>query len=144
MQPALAVAFHRGHRKVDGFQNRRLKRIMKIQFSYYRHVTNASVLQQAGAKTMSSMLLERQLIWMGTFARRNTTDIVRHRVFDPHSLSFQPREPASPRRRGRPKMSWAKGVFKHALTAAGGAERLNSLLSHKPQSEWEAIVKTGP
>ena len=85
--------------------------------------------------------MERQLKWMGTLARRNTTDIVRQSVFDPESLSFQPREPAGPRRRGRPKTSWAKGVFKHALAAAGGAEGLNSLLSHRPQSEWEAVVK---
>ena len=112
-------------RKVDGFQNRCLRRVMKIPFSYYSHVTNASVLQQAGAKHMRSMLLERQLKWMGTLARRNTTDIVRQSVFDPESLSFQPREPAGPRRRGRPKTSWAKGVFKHALAAAGGAEGLN-------------------
>ena len=91
--------------KVDGFQSRCLRRVMKIPFSYYSHITNASVLQQANAKSLSRLLLERQLTWMGTLARRSETDIVRQSIFDSSSLSFQPREPAGKRRRGRPKTS---------------------------------------
>eukprot|EP00959_Pyramimonas_sp_CCMP1952_P237882 4970881-Pyramimonas_sp.AAC.1 len=53
------------------------------------------------------MSLERQLKFMGALARRRATDMARQSVFDPERLSFQPREPAGQRRRGRPRTSWA-------------------------------------
>jgi len=127
-------------RKIDAFQNRCLRRILKIPPSFYSHVTNATVLQQANAKSMSGMLLERQLKWMGALARRDKSDIVRQSVFDSNSLSFQPRAPAGPRRRGRPKVSWATGVFKHAKAIAGSIDNLNILLGRASKHAWEDAV----
>ena len=127
-------------RKVDAFQNKCLRRVLKIAPSYYSRISNASVLLQAKAKSMSSLLLERQLKWLGTLARREGNDIVRRAVFDSDSSNPQPRGPAGPRRRGRPKVSWAQGVYKHAISAAGCTERLHALLGHTSKHAWENTV----
>ena len=129
-------------RKINAFQNKCPRRALKISHSYYSHVSNSSVLQCAGAKSMSSLLLERQLRWLGTLARRDKNDIVRCSVFDPHSSSFQFRKPAGPLRRGRPEVSWANGVFKHHLAAPGSRNNLNTLLGQASKDAWENAVHT--
>ena len=67
---------------------------MKIQFSYYSHVTNASVLQQAGAQPMSSMPLESQL---KAFARRNAAEVATQSVFDPRELFISAKGAGGPK-----------------------------------------------
>ena len=53
------------------------------------------------------------LMWLGVLARRDSNDALRRSVFDSdaNSLRLQLRGPAGPKRRGRPKVTWAKGVL---------------------------------
>ena len=127
-------------RKIDAFQCKCLRRVLKIPPSYYSHVSNALVLKQADAKRMSCLLLEKQLKWWGTLARRNTDDLLRRSVFDPDRSDFEPRGPCGPKRRGRPKVSWAKGVSEHIVKVGGSRNRLITLLGQAPKSAWEKAV----
>ena len=126
--------------KVDAFQNRCLRRVLKIPPSYISRVSNVTVLQRAAARSMSSMLLERQLRWFGALARRDSNDIVRCSIFDSASLSFKPRGLVGPRRRGRPKVSWANGIFEHAIAVAGSEDSLNRMLGQASKFTWNSAV----
>ena len=127
--------------KVDAFQIKCLRRILKIQPSFYSHVTNSSVLQKAGARPMTLLLLERQLKWLGKIARRHDSDILKQSIFGTSGGPLQPREPAGPRKRGRPKISWIKGVLEHATAAAGSRGNLIALLSSSASEfAWNKTV----
>jgi hypothetical protein len=56
-------------RRLDGFQNRCLRRIWGIGPSYLSRVRNADVLQTSQQRPLSDMILEQQLIMFGKAAR---------------------------------------------------------------------------
>ena len=131
-------------RKLDGFHVRCLRRILKIQHSYYSHVSNASVLAAAGVQAASVLLLERQLLWMGGLAIRADNHVLRKSVFKSGECRFEPKLPEGKRKRGRPKACWSQSVYDQALKAAGSTDRLHSLWSSDSvvaRSAWSACVK---
>ena len=97
--------------KLDGFNARCVRKILNIKPSYYSRISNADVLAQMDATKLSSMLLERQLGYFGTLARRPLSCPVWRLVFK-EDLSLQALD--VPRRRGRPKPEWAHELFKLA------------------------------
>ena len=122
-------------RRVDAFHVRCLRKILKIPPSFYSRVSNTTVLEQAGANTASSALLERQLIWMGKLALRNDDDALRQSIFQARADRKAPKLPEGRRRRGRPRKCWAQQVFQHAVKAVGGANMLSNLWQHNPASK---------
>ena len=79
--------------------------------------------------------------WMGKNARRHDSDILKQSIFDTSGGPLQPREPSGPRKRGRPKISWIKGVLEHATAAAGSRGNLIALLSSSASEyAWNKAV----
>ena len=67
---------------------------------------------------------------------------IRQVVFEPGTLQLKS---AGPRRRGRPRISWAGAVRQHAVTAAGGEQQLQDVCAREdtPQAQrvWAATVR---
>ena len=76
--------------RLDAFHVRCLRRVLKIAPSFYSRVPNKDVLQAAGTKSASHMLLERQLLWMGGLAARPDDHILRKSIFK-QALTFEPK-----------------------------------------------------
>ena len=129
-------------RKIDAFHVKCLRQILKIQPSFYSRISNETVLQRARSRAMSNILLERQLLLMGSLAIRADSDHLKRSIFDTSSQHFQPKSAAGPKRRGRPKISWPNGVFAHAVKAAGSHDSLTNLWSSMNASKaaWKRAV----
>ena len=95
-------------RRLDGFQNRCLLRILRIPPAFTSRVPNAEVLRRAHCHTATDMLLQRQLFLFGK-ALRCPFDHVMHQVaFIPGSL--QPATSRFVRRVGRPRREWVTEI----------------------------------
>ena len=86
-----------------------VRKILRIQPAYYSRIANADVLAKIGDPMLSDILLERQLGFFGTLARRPLSCPVRRLVFT-DNLEMKPYK--MPRRRGRPKLEWAHELSK--------------------------------
>ena len=98
--------------KLDAFHHRYLQRILGIPHSYYSRVTNASVLQQAGSRLLSTMLLQRQKTLYERIAQLPDESFVKRLVCDSNG---QPILWATSRGRGRPRQQWAHSVYSSTL-----------------------------
>ena len=127
-------------RRLDAFQARCLRKILRIPHSYISRVSNECVLQRAGSKPLSNALLRRQLLFLGHVARKPGDDPVRLTVFRPfsHDLALS----TFRRRRGRPRKTWCSEIHAHAVRAARGEEALAYLWQDSVQSiaAWHATV----
>ena len=61
-------------RRIDGFQCRCLRVILKIACPFVSRVSNEEVLDRAGAVTLSTLLLRHQLMFFGEVARADDED----------------------------------------------------------------------
>ena len=128
-------------RRLDGFQARCLRRICGILPSFMSRVSNATVLQQAGAAKASSTLLARQLALFGRIALLEDSSPLRQALFQSGSLNLI--QAQKPRRRGRPRQSWPGMVREHAVQAANGEAGLTAVLASKCRtrtSQWRRVV----
>ena len=130
------------NRRLDAFQARCLRKILRIPHSYISRVPNAVVLQRSGARLLSNSLLRKQLTFLGHVARKPGDDAVRLTVFQPFSHLLA--EPPENRKRGRPRKTWPQEIYRHACAAAGGVEALPALLRNTAQSAtaWLSAVHT--
>ena len=67
--------------KLDAFHVRCLRRMLRIQPSFYNRVSNQTVLTQARNCNLSQTLLERQLFLMGEVATRPDSDLLKRIIF---------------------------------------------------------------
>ena len=104
-------------RRLDGFQARCLRVILRITPSFLSRVSNHTVLQKARQQPLSQRILQQQMIYMGILARRGCADPVRKTIFEEDGLRLKQR--LGCRRVGRPRQEWGPTVFKHCLKAAG-------------------------
>ena len=128
-------------RRLDGFHARCLRRILKIPAAYVSRVSNATVFERAGCRPFSAQLLEQQLMFLGTIARRSDDDPVRRCVFKPGGTT--PKAPEKTRKRGRPAQTWSTVVLPLALQVARGCHnKLKEMLSTgaKERRTWRAAV----
>ena len=117
-------------RRLDGFQNRCLRKILGILPSYYSMVTNASVLQRAACKKASSQLEARQLILLGKVIRADVTNPLRSSCLVENTL--RPLTSHFIRRVGRPRKEWITTVLPQALLQAGGSDTILTQLVQVP------------
>ena len=108
--------------RLDGFQARCLRRILKIPPSYYSRISNLHVFARAGQKRLSEMLMRQQMILMGKLAFRPPYDPVRSSIFQPHS--FKLRVLPGPAKRGRPRIRWPVQVLGMCIRTAGSYQQL--------------------
>ena len=127
--------------RLDAFHVRCLRSIMRIPHSYVSRVSNQTVLEAAGVEKLSETLLRRQLHLLAHVARKPTHDPVRLCVFKPHTAELKVR-PAK-RRRGRPRLTWATEIHKHAVQIAGSVDNLYDVLADSPaaRASWQASVQ---
>ena len=113
-------------RRLDAFHCTCIRRILKIQHSFYSKISNDTVLERAKAKPLSSILTRRQLKLFGRIALMDNHNILRPFVFVDNSFS---KPQSAPRRRGRPRMCWVDELHKIATRIAGSALDLSVLLN---------------
>ena len=128
-------------RKLDAFNARCLRKILQIQHSFMSRVSNEAVLEQAGMKNLSKVLLSRQLDLMRNLALRNDSDILRQSVFK--QGGFELKLPNGPKKRGRPKRLWAQVMLQHAVQASGSINELTRMWQQTPAAKaaWNACLR---
>ena len=87
---------------------------------------------------MYRQLMYRQLMLIGNVANLSSEDVVKQSMFEPTSCNIG--KPAGPRRRGRPRNTWAHLVYKTAVAAAGNERSLLELWSQQ-RDTWPTIAK---
>ena len=92
-------------RRLNGFQCRCLRSILRIKPSFISRVPNTVVLQQAAQTQFGRQLLRQQLLLYGRVARAPPDDPLRKLTFAPGGL--QPATGQFVRRVGRPRNEWA-------------------------------------
>ncbi len=127
--------------RLDAFQAKSLRRILRIPHSYISRVSNKSVLEKASADQLSRTLLQRQLRLLAHVARKPDDDPVRQCVFEPSSAKLKPF--GGKRCRGRPRLTWPNVVHRHAIAIAGDSDNLKHLLADNPAARavWDALVQ---
>ncbi|CAE8634683.1 unnamed protein product [Polarella glacialis] len=126
-------------RRLDAFQAKCLRKIIKVQPSYWSRVSNAEILNRTGCQKLSASLLERQLLLMGDLARKPDADVLRMWVFQPGGTDVRP---PGARKRGRPRITWTTGVLKQALLIAGSQQSLSNLWqrTRAAKAAWRNLV----
>ena len=135
-----ACLHKRARDKLDGFHARCLRQILRIPSSYVSRISNATVLHRACAIKVSLRILESQMVYFGSLARRHDDDPVRAAIFQPGSIDLLP--PPDGRKRGRPRMTWSRKIGTDCYCAAGTRERLSALLQPTPQASraWRGAI----
>ena len=127
-------------KRIDGFQARCLRRILRIPPVYYSRISNTTVLERARQKPLSQSLVNYQLLYFGQLARRPDSDPVRSCIFEHGSAKLKPL--SGTRRVGRPRFHWGREMMKESLSRIGDEAKLQHLLSRSSEREWCTFVKT--
>ena len=106
--------------KLDGFQARCLRKIIRVAPSYWSRISNARVLATLDAYPLSFQLLEQRTL-----------------VFNPSSDTL--RISSAIRRRGRPRLNWCQEVHKHAVLLS--REALDIGLQIISEKSWKRSVR---
>ena len=117
-------------RRLDGFQNRCLRKILGIKPSFISRVSNADVLTKAQHPSASLILQKRQLQLFGKVLRSPEAHTLHSVSFVP-SLFWKPRTDRYVQRKGRSNREWAPDVTKLALRNTRTWERLRQLSQSK-------------
>ena len=116
-------------RRLNGFQARCLRKILRIQPSFYSRISNRTVLQRAGQGTFSTHLLKQQLVLFGRVARADCGDRLRRLTFS--SRALWPLGDTYIRKQGRPKNEWTKMVYKKASRIVGQTHNLEEVVCNE-------------
>ena len=123
-------------RRLNGFQARCLRRILRVSPSFISRVTNKCVLQMAGHRQFTQQLLKQQLLFFGRVARSPDSDMLRDFTFIPGTV--QSAAGRFVRKVGRPRFEWASCVAKvaHAIVGVNG----NLLAAVQDAAGWRQQV----
>lgn len=126
--------------KLEAFHHRCLRRIAGIKPSFISRVTNAAVRDMLQTNTLHQTLLKRQLCYMSSIATKPPGNVLRDFVFNKHDDSLKSNN--GPRRRGRPRLAWARQVHSVATRVAGNEANLSHYWNGTRASaiEWERLV----
>ena len=113
-------------KRVDAFHCTCIRRILKIQHSFYSRISNEVVLERAKAKPLNSILSKRHLKLFGRIALMHSCNILRLLVFAHDSFS---KPLLASRRRGRPRACWVDELHSMATRIAGSGLDLTALLN---------------
>ena len=116
-------------RRLDGFRNRCLRRILGIPPAFISRVSNAEVRRQAHCHAAADLLLHRQLLLFGKAFRSPPDSPMHSNSFIPGTL--QPVTNAYVRRVGRPSREWITEVRNKAFQFVGDHRGIARLV-HNP------------
>ena len=128
--------------RVEAFHAKCLRKIMGIPLSYISRVSNEEVLRAAGSSKLSGLLLQRQLMLFAHVARKPPEDPLRNTVFQPSSMNLCSLPTVC--KKGRPRLTWAKEVQKHAIKVCEMSRFPLASLIHDDQSVaicWKRAVR---
>ena len=124
-------------RRLDGFQNRCLRKIIGVKPSWISRVTNVDVLARAGHTAASALLLERQLHQFGKVLRSGPEHPLRLASFVPGTE--QPATEHYVRRCGRPAKEFVPDMIRHTVSIFGNFPAAMAIAHQKQQ--WSAAVR---
>ena len=124
-------------RRLDGFQAKCLRAILKIPSSQFSRVSNFAVRERATWKSASQLLLEQQLVFFGKVLRSPSEDILHQVSFVPGSLT--PATSRYIRVVGHPRKEWVPELLPHAVRVAGGEQNLKAVV--QDPMYWKRIVQ---
>jgi hypothetical protein len=124
-------------RRLDGFQAKCLRAILKIPSSQFSRISNFAVRERADWKSASKLLLEQQLVLFGKVLRSPPEDILHQASFVPGSLT--PATSRYIRVVGHPRKEWVPELIPHAVRIAGGAQNLR--ISVQDPMHWKKTVQ---
>ena len=122
-------------RKLDGFQAKCLRRILKISPAFISRVSNKYIRNQFKAHPLSVTLLERQLMLFGHVARAPQNSILYRMLFDDNQFNLR----ELPLKRGRPKDTWARKLKQASIQCCGSVQQFASMV--KDPIAWKATVR---
>ena len=126
--------------KLDAFQARCLRKLTGTPHSYVSRVSNNTVRATAGAIRLSQQVRRQQLLYLGDVARMPSGSVIRDTIFQPNSFKLV--KANRPRRRGRPRNTWAGQLFNEAISIAGREQCLSTGWSRTPSAKylWRKLV----
>ena len=111
---------------------------MKIPSSYLSRVSNAVVLERAGAVPLTQQLLKTQLVLLGHVARSPPEDPLRRDTFVKDSL--KPVVSHFVRKVGRPAQNWTEELLKCGPAFCGGSQVFLDRLAQSTHVEWKRFL----
>ena len=128
-------------RRVDGFVARCLRRLLCIPAAYISRISNAAVLERAGAKAFSQQLLKHQLQLLRKTALTEAGDPLRKDTFIDSTLI--PQIGRFVRRVGRPRQDWTSQVLREGRERFGHAafETFMSGCTQDAERRWNLAVE---
>jgi hypothetical protein len=107
-------------RRVDGFQNRCLRRIIGVAPAYISRVSNNAVLSMASYRCATHLLLKRRLQLFGKILRSPEGHPLRTAAFIPGTST--PATERFVRRVGRPAKEWVREAVRETASLFGSLE----------------------
>ena len=107
-------------RRLDGFQNRCVRKILGIKPAFVSRVSNKVVLEKAGCQAMSDVLKGRRLQHLGKIFRQPPSHPLRQACFIGDSMQLATNRFI--RRVGRPSKEWMKDACADACRIFGSIE----------------------
>jgi len=124
VEPALLYSLAAGwlnkseRRRLDAFQNRCLRKILRVLPVHLSRIPNETVRRRGECRRLSHVLFEQQLRYFGKVAFGLCGEVVRSTVFQPGTFDLQ----VIPNRaRGRPANCWSYCVVREASRIAEAA-----------------------
>lgn len=124
-------------RRLNGFQARCLRVLIRVAPSYVSRISNRIVLERTQQLPFTRQLMKQQLLLFGKVARASDADVLRQLAFIPGTL-----EPAANRyvrRVGRPKQEWATMLKQEALKFVKSGAELETAVQNA--LAWESAVQ---
>jgi len=114
-------------RRLNGFQARCLRVLIRVAPSYISRISNKIVLGRTEQLPYTTQLMKQQLLLFGRIARAGDADVLRQLAFIPGML--EPTANRYVRRVGRPKQEWVTMLKGEALKFTRSAAELESCSS---------------
>ena len=123
-------------RRLDGFQNRCLRKILGFKSAYESRISNATVREKAKHPAASAILRKRRYLLLGRVLRSPPDHPLRTCCFVPGTLI--PYNDFYVRRVGRPSKEWLKQMLGDVMGVFGSLESAYTYAADK--IHWKKVV----
>jgi hypothetical protein len=123
-------------RKINGFQNRCLRKIVGVLPSYVSRVSNAIVLTRAAHPPATDLLRKKRLQLFGKIRRVDAQHPLKRACFIPGT--FVPVTEQYVRRVGRPSKEWVREVIQDTTSLFGSMESASASAQNK--ASWNSVL----
>ena len=124
-------------RKLNGFQNRCLRKIIGVQPSYVSRISNAIVLTRSAHTLASDLLRKKQLQLFGKILRVGSHHPLKRACFIPGT--WVPVTDQYVRRVGRPSKEWVKELIQEAIALFGNMS--SASVAAQDKTTWNGCLQ---